>query len=376
MLTGDTLFIGDVGRPDLRASMGWTAEELGGMLYESVHHKLARLPDATLVYPAHGAGSLCGKHLSTHTVSTIGVQRQYNYAMQPMSRERFVEIVTADQPDVPAYFSYEAVLNASQRSTLEQALERELNSLSLQETLGLIEHGAQVLDVRDATDYEGAHLRGSVNVGLGGSFATWCGTVLQRERPIVLVARPGGEVEAAMRLGRIGFDNVAGYLDGGKQALDDGPVDLVQRTERITAGSLAEQLAGHATPQVIDVRTPHEWEAGHIPDALNLPLSRLRDQVADIPADRALVVCCAGGYRSAIAASLLRRQGFGPVLDLVGGGAAGKRPACRWRPLASLRGRTAQRCRAALARRPRPADARSPRPGRRWPAGGLRRPTG
>jgi hydroxyacylglutathione hydrolase len=321
VLTGDTLFIGDVGRPDLRASLGWSAEELASMLYDSVHEKLARLPEPTLVYPAHGAGSLCGKHLSTDTVSTIGVQRAYNYAMQPMSRERFVEIVTADQPEAPAYFSYDAVLNTRERPTLDHELERELRSLTLDEALALVEQGAQLLDAREASQFEGAHLRASINIGLGGSFATWCGTILDPARPIVLVAEPGRENEAGTRLGRIGFDNVAGYLEGGMQALDAAP-ELVDRTERITAGSLAEQLAGPQVPIVIDVRTTPEWEDHRIEGAINLSLSRLPKRLAEVPSDRSLVVYCASGYRSAIAASVLRRGGRGDVSDLVGGLAA------------------------------------------------------
>jgi hydroxyacylglutathione hydrolase len=209
VLTGDTLFIGDVGRPDLRATLGWSAEDLGSLLYDSLRQKLLTLPDETLVYPTHGAGSLCGKNLSTHTVSTIGVQRLYNYALQPMSREQFIAIITADQPDTPAYFSYDAVLNAKERQTLDQALAQGQRELPLEEVLALQRAGAQVLDTRDGADYEGAHLAGAVNVGLGGSFATWCGTLLARDRPIVIVAAPGRELEAATRLGRIGFDNVA-----------------------------------------------------------------------------------------------------------------------------------------------------------------------
>jgi len=319
VLTGDTLFIGDVGRPDLRASLGWSAQELGELLYDSVHRKLARLPDDTLVYPAHGAGSLCGKNLSTDTVSTIGVQRAYNYAMQPMSRERFVDIVTADQPDPPDYFTYDAVLNTRERPTLEQALERELKALSLEETVELARGGAQLLDTREPAQFEGAHLIGSVNIGLGGSFATWCGTILDQGRPIVVIAEPGREVEAATRLGRIGFDNVAGYLDGGMQAVEAASDAIVGRTERITAGSLREQLAGLQPPIVIDVRAPGEWQAGHIDGSVNVPLSRLAAELGSLQDDRPLVVYCASGYRSAIAASVLRREGRAAVADLVGG---------------------------------------------------------
>jgi hydroxyacylglutathione hydrolase len=321
VLTGDTLFIGDVGRPDLRASLGWSADELGAMLYESLHEKLAPLPDETLVYPAHGAGSLCGKTLSTDTVSTIGVQRRYNYALQPMSRERFIEIVTADQPDAPAYFTYDAVLNTREHATLDQALQRELNPIPRDDFLVRVQHGAQILDTRDAAQFEGAHLRGAVNVGLGGSFATWCGTVLDRERPIVLIAEPGRELEAATRLGRIGFDNVEGYLHGGMQPLEDSP-ERIERIERITAGSLAEQLASPTPPVLIDVRAAAEWEQQRIDGAVNRPLSQFPEGLPPIEPERPVVAYCSSGYRSGIAASLMQREGLVQVSDLVGGLAA------------------------------------------------------
>jgi rhodanese-related sulfurtransferase/glyoxylase-like metal-dependent hydrolase (beta-lactamase superfamily II) len=321
VLTGDTLFIGDVGRPDLRASLGWSAERLAGMLYDSLHEKLLPLADETLVYPAHGAGSLCGKNLSTDTVSTLGIQRTYNYALQPMSRERFIEIVTSDQPDTPAYFTYDAVLNAREHPTLDEALERELQPLSLAEVLELVEDGAQLLDTREQAEFEGAHIHGALNVGLGGSYATWCGTVLDQARPLVLIAEPGREVEAATRLGRIGFDSVAGYLAGGMQQLDGEP-ELLERIERITAGSLAEQLASSSPPLVVDVRTPSEWEEGHIDAALNLPLSQLPERRGELPGKRPLVVHCASGYRASIATSLLRQEGIRDVSNLVGGLAA------------------------------------------------------
>jgi glyoxylase-like metal-dependent hydrolase (beta-lactamase superfamily II)/rhodanese-related sulfurtransferase len=318
VLTGDTLFIGDVGRPDLRAALGWSADRLASMLYDSLHDKLLPLPDDTLVYPAHGAGSLCGKNLSTDTVSTMGVQRQYNYALQPMSRDRFIEIVTADQPDTPAYFTYDAVLNARERPTLDDALERQLRPLSLEQLRELVDSGAQLLDTREQAEFEGAHIRGALNIGLGGSFATWCGTILDHERPVVLVAEPGRELEAATRLGRIGFDTVAGYLAGGMQQLDGVP-DLVERTDRITAGSTAEQLAASDPPQLVDVRTEREWDEAHIDGAVNLPLSQLSERLGELPADRSLIVHCASGYRSAIATSLLRREGLPHVANLVGG---------------------------------------------------------
>ena len=318
VLTGDTLFIGDVGRPDLRASMGWSAEQLGGMLYDSLHQKLAPLPDETLVYPAHGAGSLCGKNLSTDTVSTIGTQRVYNYALQRMSRERFIELVTADQPDTPSYFTYDARLNTQEHPTLEAELQRELRPLGLEQVMALTGSGAQLLDTRDPAEFEAAHLRGAVNVGLTGSFATWCGTILKRERPVVLVTEPGRETEAATRLGRIGFDSVAGYLDGAMQSLSEA-ADLIDRTPRITAGSLSEQLRSPESPLLLDVRAPQEWRERRIDGALNFPLTRLGDQLGELPADRSIVVYCSSGYRSAIAASVMRREQLLGVADLVGG---------------------------------------------------------
>jgi len=330
VLTGDTLFVGDVGRPDLRAALGWSAQELGGMLYDSLHRKLMPLPAETLVYPTHGAGSLCGKNLSSETVSTIGEQRRYNYALQPMSRERFIEIVTSDQPDTPAYFTYDAVLNTRERATLEEALQRELQELSPAQSLELAASGAQLLDTRDPADFAGAHMRGSVSVGLGGSFATWCGTVLDQDRQIVLIADPGRETEAATRLGRIGFDNVAGYLAGGMQALEDEP-ELIERLARITAAALSEQLERGDPPLILDVRTEGEFQERHLAEALNVPLSQLAERMQELPEERALVVHCASDYRSAIAASLLCRAGRGAVSVLVGG-----LPAAESAPLATV----------------------------------------
>jgi hydroxyacylglutathione hydrolase len=353
VLSGDTLFIGDVGRPDLRASMGWSGEHLGGMLYDSLHSKLLPLPDETLVYPAHGAGSLCGKNLSTDTVSTIGVQRRYNYALQPMSREEFVRLVTAEQPDPPAYFSYDAVLNTKERPTLELALARELRPLALGEALALVGDGAVVLDSRDPADFAGVHLAGSVNVGLGGSYATWAGTILDRERPLVVVAGPGRETEAAMRLGRIGFDNVAGFLDGGMQSVDPHP-DLLARTERVTAATLAEQLATSDPPLVLDVRAEHEWRQARLGGSVNIPLGQLLGRLDELPDGRPLVVHCQIGYRSSIAASLLQREGRVQIADLLGGISA-------WQATRSNGGRAA---RPVVRERPRtgpPAAGKDPR---------------
>jgi hydroxyacylglutathione hydrolase len=321
VLTGDTMFIGDVGRPDLRASLGWTAQDLGAHLYDSLHEKLLLLPDETLVYPAHGAGSLCGKKLSTDTVSTLGDQRRLNYALQPMSKEVFIGLVTADQPDAPAYFTFDAVLNTHERVTLDKNLEAVLQPVELDEVLRLGEAGAQVLDIRDPGEYAKGHLAGSINIGLGGQYATWAGTVLDRTRPIVIIAEPGREQEAALRLGRIGFDHVRGYLRGGMQALAGRP-DLVWPTERVTAQMAADELASADPPLLLDIRNPREWQTKHIARSLNIPLSHLQERIAEVPRDRRIAVHCAGGYRSSIAASILHHYGITNLIELAGGLAA------------------------------------------------------
>lgn len=316
--TGDTLFIGDVGRPDLRASLGWSAQELGSLLYDSVHGKLMTLPDETLIYPAHGAGSLCGKALSSETVSTLGLQKQVNYALQPMSREQFLDMVLADQPDAPPYFTYDAVLNTRERPTLDHTLQQVLQPLALDEVLRLRNEGVQILDARDPADFARRHMKDSINVGLGGHYATWCGTILDRDTPIVIITDPGREREAATRLGRIGFDRICGYLDQGMLALE-GRLDLLNQHTRITATELAAQLAAPQPPLVLDIRTPAEWKALHIDGSLHIPLNHLAERVNEIPHDRPIVICCRSGYRSSIAASLLQRHGIHQIADLEGG---------------------------------------------------------
>ena len=318
VLTGDALFIGDVGRPDLRTALGWSAADLGGMLFDSLHRKLLALPDPCLVYPAHGAGSLCGKALSKETVSTLGEQRRTNYALQPMSKEAFIQVVTADQPEAPAYFNYDAVLNSQERPTLDQALAREMNPLTLDGVLELQAQGAQILDTRDATEFASAHLAGSINIGLIGQYATWAGTVLDRKHSIVIIADPGRENESAIRLGRIGFDHVAGYLMDGLHSLKSRP-DLTVTTDRLSAPFAAELLSSPQPPLAIDVRAPGERNLKYIAGSLGIPLNHLTDNLEKLPKNRPLLVYCAGGYRSSIAASLLERHGFDRVSEIAGG---------------------------------------------------------
>ena len=315
-LTGDTLFIGDVGRPDLRAALGWSANDLGGLLYDSVH-KLLALPDPCLVYPAHGAGSLCGKSLSKETVSTLGEQRRTNYALQPMNKEAFIQVVTADQPEAPAYFTYDAVLNSEERPTLDETLAR-VNPMTLDDVLALQTIGAQILDTRDAGEFASAHLAGSINIGLNGQYATWAGTVLDREHPIVVIADPGRENEAATRLGRIGFDHIVGYLQDGLFSLKARP-DLTLTTDRLSAPFAAEVLSSPEPPLAVDVRTPRERNQKSIAGSVGIPLNHLTENLKQLPHDRPLLVFCAGGYRSSIAASLLQSRGFRRVSEIAGG---------------------------------------------------------
>jgi hydroxyacylglutathione hydrolase len=321
VLTGDTLFVGDVGRPDLRAALGWSATDLGALLYTSLRDKLLPLPDATLVYPAHGAGSLCGKAIGKETVSTIGEQRASNYALQPMSKAAFIDLVTADQADAPAYFTYDAVLNSRERPTLDQALARELTPLTIEALLAEQAQGTRVLDTRDPAEFAAAHLKASLNIGLVGQYATWAGTLLTPDEPVVIVADPGAEVDSAMRLGRIGFDQVVGYLDGGLASAASTP-DCITATERVGADVAASRIGSATPPVILDVRAAPERAQRYIGGSLHLPLNHLAERLSEIPEDRAVIVHCAGGYRSSIAASLLQYHGITDVSELAGGIAA------------------------------------------------------
>lgn len=313
--TGDTLFIGDVGRPDLLASIGVTADELAAMLYDSIHNKLLKLPEDTLIYPAHGAGSLCGKSLSTEAVSTLGEQKKYNYALQPMSKADFMKLVEADQPDAPGYFVHDAIMNRKERESLDQAMSGTMKGLSLDEVLDLQAKGAQVVDTRDAAEFAGAHLKGAINIGIDGKYATWAGTVLDKVKPIVIIAEEDRVAESVMRLGRIGFDHVAGYLSGGMDTFlnESG---LLETVPRVTALAVQEMSP---VPHVVDVRNQKEYAAAHIENAINIPLNQLEQRLSEVPTDGALVVHCQGGYRSSIAMSLLQKHGITNGLDLVGG---------------------------------------------------------
>jgi glyoxylase-like metal-dependent hydrolase (beta-lactamase superfamily II)/rhodanese-related sulfurtransferase len=316
VFTGDTLFIGDVGRPDLLASVGVTQDELARKLYNSLRDKLLPLPDATVVYPGHGAGSACGKNLSTETTSTMGTQRELNYALQPMSEDEFVGLVTEGQPPAPAYFAYDATMNKKQHPTLDEVLEKALTPLQASDLERLVsEEEAQVLDTRSADYFATSHRPGSLNVGIDGRFAGWAGAVLDPEKPVVIIADAGREEEVAVRLGRVGIDSVVGFLDGGAFSLEGE----LEHFERVSPRDLATCLEGEDPPLVLDVRGPGEVASAHLEGSLSIPLPELPKRVAEVPQDRDVVVMCAGGYRSTIAASLLRREGHERISDLRGG---------------------------------------------------------
>jgi DMSO/TMAO reductase YedYZ molybdopterin-dependent catalytic subunit/glyoxylase-like metal-dependent hydrolase (beta-lactamase superfamily II) len=320
VLTGDTLFVGGVGRPDLLASAGadLSADALARQLYRSLRDKLLRLPDATRIFPAHGAGSSCGKQLSAETSSTLGEQRLVNYALQPMGEDEFVAAVTEGQPVRPQYFEFDARRNRERRPLLDQDAPR---LLGIDEVLECRDAGAVMLDAREPADFAAGHLRGAVNVGLQGRFAEWSGEVLSAERDVVLAGDPAVALEAKIRLARVGYDRVAGQL-ADPAAVFAGRPELVETSSRLTIGQLAELRGLDPGVQLVDVRSPGETAAGTLPGAREIPLTVLADSLTALDAGAPVVVYCASGYRSQVAASVLAAAGFADVSDLLGGYAA------------------------------------------------------
>jgi len=320
VLTGDTLFIGDVGRPDLVGARGFTPEAMAGMLYDSLHGKLLKLRDEVLVYPAHGAGSLCGRNISKETSSTIGEQRRFNYALQPMPKEDFVRLLTTDLPEVPAYFPRDVDLNREGAPALsDHPLPPALPPAAV---AARVLQGATLLDVRGGPAFGAGHVPGSVNIGLSGQFASWAGTLLPADRPLVVIADDeAGVAEAALRLARVGLENVAGFLAGGIAAWA-AAAHPIATLPQITVDELRARLAEAEDLAVLDVRRPGEHAAGHVPGARNLPLDRLERDLGTLDASRPTAVLCAGGYRSSAACSLLERRGLRRLFNVVGGTSA------------------------------------------------------
>ncbi len=312
MFTGDTLFIGDVGRPDLIGSVGFTAAEMGGMLYDSLHNNILAYPDDTEVYPAHGAGSLCGKSLSKETWSTLGNQRQFNYALQPMSKDEFIKIVASDQPEVPAYFPKSAAKNLEGSSTLADLPKpRELS------TDEILAFDGVVIDVRQNFEYGDGHIPNSINIGLGGQFASWTGTLIPIGTPIAIVADVDIQVEEAFtRLARVGHETVTGYIllknySGQKKSV-----------EQVSVQEVNELTQTEKYLQFVDVRRLPEHNAGHAMRTVNIPLDKLEHDFEKLDPAVPTYVICQGGYRSSIGTSILENAGFTKLYNVTGGTAA------------------------------------------------------
>jgi glyoxylase-like metal-dependent hydrolase (beta-lactamase superfamily II)/rhodanese-related sulfurtransferase len=317
VLTGDTLFIGDVGRPDLAGGAGFTAAQMAEMLYDSLHEKLLKLSDDVEVYPAHGAGSLCGRNMSQERWSTLGQQRKSNYALQPMTKEDFVRMMTAELPEAPAYFPKSAARNRSGAIGLEEIEKpRAMTAEEVRAFSGLI------LDVRSADDFGAGHVPNSLNIGLGGQFASWAGTLIKAGTPLVIVAESEEKIdEAVLRLARVGIESVKGFLKGGFQAWTSAGLEA-RAIEQVSVIETQKRLAETPDAQFVDVRRAGEYESGHAPKALNLTLSDLEKLIGKLDKSRPTYVICQGGYRSSAATSILERKGFQELYNVAGGTAA------------------------------------------------------
>lgn len=320
IFTGDTLFVGDVGRPDL-SSGNLTKEELASMMYDSLQNKLIPLPDEVIVYPAHGAGSSCGKNLGPDTYSTLGEQKQTNYALQPQTREAFVKAVTDGLSAPPQYFPINAKINKEGYDSLDEVLESALKPLSVEEFKEKAQHEEVIiLDTRNSAEFTVQFIPESISIGLEGRFAEWAGAILPFDKPIILVTEEGKERETAVRLSRVGFSKMEGYLSGGFNAWKAAgePIDMIINVE---ADELAMDLPFDDNLVVVDVRREAEFADGHVAGAVNIPLNEMTDpgSMANIQETDNLYVHCAGGYRSVIASSLLKRQGIHNLRNIVGG---------------------------------------------------------
>lgn len=308
IFTGDTLFIGDVGRPDLIGSVGFTAEEMGGMLYDSLHEKILKLPDETEVYPAHGAGSLCGKSLSKETWSTLGEQRTTNYALKASSKEEFIKIVAADQPEAPAYFAASAAQNLKGSESIENLPKPDEFSTEEIETFDGI-----VIDVRQNTDFGAGHVPNAINIGLGGQFATWAGTLISIGTPVAIAADTGEQIdEAVIRLARVGIETVKGFI------LMTNFTGKINKIEQVPVEQAKEQIAA-GNVQFVDVRNPAEHAGGHAANTINLPLNRLSREIDGLDPAIPTYVLCQGGYRSSLGTSILENAGFKNIYNVTGG---------------------------------------------------------
>ena len=319
IFSGDTLFIGDVGRPDLAIKSDLTVTDLAGMLYDSLHNKIIPLPDHVIVYPAHGAGSACGKNLSKETFDTLGHQKEVNYALKPQSKEDFIEAVTDGLAPAPQYFPLNAMMNKQGAEGLDEINTRAMHGLSPQEFEDrAVATSALILDTRAPQVFAKAYIPGSINIGVDGQFAPWVGALITDiNQPILLVCDEGREEENIMRLARVGYDHTLGYLAGGMNAWQKAgkPIDQVPS---VSALDFEKDHWNHDLC-VIDIRRPGEYETAHLADVSNKPLDYINDWIGSLDRDKTYYVHCAGGYRSMIAASILKARGFRDVIDIAGG---------------------------------------------------------
>ncbi len=318
IFTGDTLFIGDVGRPDLAIASNLTQEDLAGMLYDSLRNKIMGLPDDVIVYPAHGAGSACGKNISRQTFDTLGNQKKTNYALGNISKSEFIQQLTTDILPAPQYFSKNAELNKTGYSNFDEVTEKGSRALTVKEVIKLSDNqNALILDVRSPDEFAAGHIAGSVFIGIDGQFAPWVGALIpDLTQAIVIVAPVGREAETVMRLSRVGYDNCSGYLDGGIDAW----VTEGNNTEVINLVSAEEFCNKHIDPEnILDVRKPGEFATGHINGVKSHPLDFINSWQTGLEKEKGYFVHCAGGYRSMIAASLLKKNGYQHVFNVLGG---------------------------------------------------------
>ncbi len=319
VFTGDTLLINEVGRPDL-SSGNLSKEELASMMYDSLQNKILILADDVLVYPAHGPGSSCGKNLGPGQFSTIKEQKQDNYALQPQTREDFIKAVTEGLQEAPQYFPINAKINKEGYDSMDDVLEKGLQAMTVPQFKEMMQNDVVILDTREPSAFTNGFVPGSINIGLTGRFAEWAGNLLSFQQPIILVTEPGKEKETLVRLARVGFDKVEGYLSGGYQSwLDAGEqIDLIIDVE---ADELVMDLPFDDKLVVLDVRREAEFADGHLKDAVNIPLNDLADpgSMANLEENQNIYVHCGGGYRSVIASSLLKRQGFHNLRNVSGG---------------------------------------------------------
>jgi glyoxylase-like metal-dependent hydrolase (beta-lactamase superfamily II)/rhodanese-related sulfurtransferase len=316
VFTGDTLFNGDVGRPDLAVKTDLSREDLAAHLYDSLQAKILTLDDDVIVYPGHGAGSQCGKNMNSETYTTIGAQRQFNYALQPMPKQKFVEVVTDGLEAPPAYFPENARINKHGYQNIDEIMQRNLKPLDVKAFENAVTSGAVILDAREPESFEKGFIPGSLNIGLEGQYAVWVGTLIKIDQALVLITEVGKEEEAVLRLARVGFENVKGYLNGGVKAWEEAGRKL-QQVDSVAASEVQPLMdAGYA---VLDVRRNTEAQAEHVEGAINIPLKDLEARIGELPKDEKYLVHCAGGYRSMIASSILTNHGYKNFKNVTGG---------------------------------------------------------